>query len=44
MFDVDGTFKYSPVRSVVFEKLIGIKGEVSLYPNPNGGAVLICSL
>lgn len=39
MFDVDGTFKYSPVKSVLFEKIIsGIKGEISLYPNPNGGA------
>ncbi|WP_375562326.1 T9SS type A sorting domain-containing protein [Bernardetia sp. OM2101] len=39
MFDTDGTFKYSPVRSILFEKIIsGIKGEVSLYPNPNGGA------
>jgi hypothetical protein len=39
MFDVDGTFKYSPVRSILFEKIIsGLKGEISLYPNPNGGA------
>jgi len=39
MFDLDATFKYSPVRSILFEKVIsGIKGEVSLYPNPNGGA------
>ena len=39
IFDENGNFKYSPVRSVLFEKIIsGIKGEVSLYPNPNGGA------
>ncbi|WP_338790965.1 T9SS type A sorting domain-containing protein [Bernardetia sp. MNP-M8] len=37
--DKNGSFEYSPVRSVLFEKVIsGIKGEVSLYPNPNGGA------
>ncbi|WP_338765233.1 T9SS type A sorting domain-containing protein [Bernardetia sp. ABR2-2B] len=39
MFDLNGTFKYSPVRSILFEKEIsGIQGKVSLYPNPNGGA------
>ncbi len=39
MFDLNGTYKYSPVRSILFEKLVsGITGEISLYPNPNGGA------
>ncbi|AFM05370.1 hypothetical protein Fleli_3029 [Bernardetia litoralis DSM 6794] len=37
--DLNGDFEYSPVRSILFEKTIsGIKGEISLYPNPNGGA------
>ena len=45
MFDLNGAFKYSPVRSVLFEKVIsGIKGEVSLYPNPNGGARFFLNL
>ncbi len=39
MFDLNGDFKYSPIRSVLFEKVVsGVQGEISLYPNPNGGA------